>query len=212
MRTAIVTFCAILATTPASADGLGDLLGQVQTTAKASAFDAVVGSQVPGLSGLTSRLSDGQKAQLLDFGLDNAGTIGQVAAGASALGLGTGILQQPGTSAPAPTYETVAPTYVQPAAPAYGTATPAYRQPMAPASAYGTVTTYPQPVAPAPAYGTAVPTYPQPAAQAPAYGTAAPAYQQPTYVAPSPATAAPAPTQQDMINGLIRMGLQSLGN
>ena len=193
MKTAIVTLCAVLAATSASAQGFGDLFGQVQTNAKASAFDAVVGSQAPALSGLTENLSADQKAQLLDFGLDNAGTIGQVAAGASALGLGTGLMQQP--AAPAPAYGTVAPAYQQPAAPApvYGMATPTYQQPVVPA--YGTTTT----------------TYAQPSVQAPAYGTAT----RQTYAAPRPPAAAAAPeqpTQQDMINGLIRMGLQSLGN
>ena len=192
MKTAIVTLCAVLAATSASAQGFGDLFGQVQTNAKASAFDAVVGSQAPALSGLTENLSADQKAQLLDFGLDNAGTIGQVAAGASALGLGTGMMQQP--AAPAPAYGTVAPTYQQPAAPApvYGTVAPTYSQPIVPA--YGTTTT----------------TYAQPPVQAPAYGTTT----QQTYAVPQQpaAAAAPAPTQQDMINGLIRMGLQSLGN
>ena len=209
MKTAIVTLCAVLAATSASAQSLGDLFGQVQTNAKASAFDAVVGSQAPALSGLTENLSADQKAQLLDFGLDNAGTIGQVAAGASALGLGTGMMQQP--AAPAPAYGTVAPTYQQPAAaaPVYGTVAPAYQQPSAPAPVYGTATpTYQQPIVPA--YGTTTTTYAQPPVQAPAYGTTT----QQTYAVPQQpaAVAAPAPTQQDMINGLIRMGLQSLGN
>ena len=90
MKTAIVTVCAMLAATSASAQGLEGLLGQFQNKAKATAFDAAVESQAPGLSGLTGNLSDSQKAQLFDLGANNAGTVGKVAAGASALGAATG--------------------------------------------------------------------------------------------------------------------------
>ncbi len=123
MRLSVILFAA-LAVSPASAQGLEGLLGQFQDKAKATAFDTAIQSQAPGLSGLTQGLSDSQKAQLFDLGVDNAGTIGQVAAGASALGAVSGVTA------------------------------PAYPQPVAPAPAYGTVApAYPQPVAPAPAYG-----------------------------------------------------------
>ena len=125
MKHIIVTVCAMLTATSASAQGLEGFFGQIQNRAKASAFDAAVQSQAPGLSGLTSALSDSQKAQLLDLGLNNAGTVGQVAAGASVLGavtgIGAGAITRP----------------VAPAQPIYGatTAQPAYQQPTLPAPA-----------------------------------------------------------------------------
>ena len=217
MRMTYLTLCALLAATPASAQGLGDLLGQVQTNAKASAFDAAIGSQAPGLSGLTQNLTAAQKARLLDLGIENAGTLGQVAAGASALGLGAGALTRQPAAAPAyqqqpqviaPAYGTVAPTYQpQVVAPAYGTVAPTYQQqPVAPA--YGTVapTYQQQPVAPA--YGTVAPIYQQQPIT-PAYGTTTQTYA-PQPVTPAYGTVQPAPQQPDLLGTAIQLGIGAL--
>jgi len=214
--------CALLSAAPALAQsGLGEflgqmqggaqtggLLGQIQNTAKASAFDAVVGSQAPALSGFTDNLTAEQKARLFDLGADNmgtlgalgsasggsAGTLGTLATGAAALGLvpqmgastqtdNSTIRQpvQPAYNRPQPTYPPASTTYRQPAYQA---------QPQQPV--YGTAQpTYQQPVYQAqpqqPVYGTVQPTYQQPAYQAqpqqPVYGAAQPTYQQPAYQA-----------------------------
>jgi len=190
--------CALLATAPASAQNLGDLLGtlqggetsgaglldQVQNTAKASAFDALIGSQVPALSGLTQNLSAEQKAMLFDLGADNMGTLGALgsggtlATGAAALGL----VPQAGAQQPAtarPNYATIP----QPVQPAYARPQPTY-QPSAPA--------YQQAQPP---YGAVQPTYqPQPTYQQtqPIYGSAQPVYQQ---IQPAYGAATVQPTQ-----------------
>ncbi len=181
MKSAIVTICAMLATTSASAQGgLEGLLGQFQNKAKATAFDAAVESQAPGLSGLTSALSDSQKAQLLDLGLNNAGTIGQVAAGASALGAVTGLgatAQQP--AQPAYGAQPVPPGYQQPAQQVYG-AQPTYQQPAQ--QVYGQPAQQPAYQQPAQqVYGQPAqqPAYQQPAQQVYGAQPAQPTYQQP---------------------------------
>ena len=131
--------CTILAASPAAAQGLEGLFGQFQDKAKATAFDMAVGSQVPALSGILGNLSDSQKASLFDLGVENAGTIGQFAAGASALGAATGLFR--------PSTDTTA--YRQPARPvAFGATQPAYGQP---------------------SYGSALPVYRQPAYRQPTY-------------------------------------------
>lgn len=113
MKHAFIAAAILLAAPSAQAQGLGELIGQVQTTAKASAFDMVVGSQVPALSGLTGALTPEQKAQLFDLGaenagmlgslgtLDSAGSLGALATGAAALGL----VPQPPYAPPVPATE-----------------------------------------------------------------------------------------------------------
>ena len=237
--------CALLSTAPASAQsGLGDLLGQVQggaqtggllgqvqNTAKASAFDAIVGSQAPALSGFTENLTAEQKARLFDLGADNmgtlgalgsasggsAGTLGTLATGAAALGLVPQMgAQQPATAQPnyatipqpvQPAYDRPQPTYPQPAAPTY------QAQPQQPV--YGTVQPTYQAQPQQPTYGTVQPTY-QTQPQQPTYGTVQPTYQaqtqQPAYAAPVPATGTQTPTRQDAIGNLIQLGIGALGN
>ncbi len=216
MKRSIITLCAALAATSASAQSLDSLLGNFQNKAKASAFDAAVESQAPGLAGITSQLSDSQKAQLLDLGLENAGTVGQVAAGASALGVlgtATGVTAQP--TQPVYGTTTVQPAYQQPAQPVYGATTvqPAYQQPTQPV--YGATTVQPAYQQPTqPVYGTTTvqPAYQQPAQ--PVYGatTVQPAYQQPAQPVYG---AAPAPQPQStatqaLINGAIQLGIGAL--
>ena len=100
-RIAIFTGVLVLTAAPALAeDLLGGIFGEVQTEAKATAFDTAVESQAPGAAVLTDQLSSQQKAQLFDYGVDNADTLGQagsvmggsggsLSAGAAALGAAT---------------------------------------------------------------------------------------------------------------------------
>jgi len=94
-RIAMIASACALTAAPVFAqnqDLLGGIVGQVQTNAKATAFDSAVESQAPGATVLTDQLSTEQKAGLFDLGVENAGTIGQVGAatGGTGGGLGTG--------------------------------------------------------------------------------------------------------------------------
>ena len=245
-RIAMVTGALALAATTAQADdsllgGLGGILAPAQNQVKARAFDSAVESQVPGAAALTDNLSDEQKAQLFDYGVQNAGTVGQSgvlgggagggtagalgALGAAALGTGA-VTQQPAYQQPQvygqqPAYQQPAygqPTYQQPQVygqqPAYQQ--PAYQQPQgyAPQPTYQQPQAYQQPQV----YGQQ-PTYQQPQVYGqppvPVYG-APQGYGAATGVAPQPVAPA-APVEQsgfsyDPSTGKVSVGADTIGN